>query len=283
MNNFNNTVAVITGGANGIGKSLAIALLESGASVAIADVNLSQATELASSLGEKARAYQCDVTERSQVEELAKNVLKDFGKINHVFANAGVAIAGSILSTAPAEFDWLLDVNVRGVFSTIQVFVPILIKSAEANEAAHFIITGSENSLGVPKTGPCSAYTLTKHASLALADTLRRDLSETGVKVSIFCPGVVDTKLYDARRTRQARYGGESAMPQEYAARASAAMAQGQSPDVTAALCLAGILNGEFLIITDPKIRDFSSKRSAEVINALDTVDTRLANWVSKQ
>ncbi|WP_342244629.1 SDR family oxidoreductase [Pseudomonas sp. OTU5201] len=282
MSNLNNTVAVITGGASGIGKSLSIALAEAGASVAIADVNLSEASQLATSLGHRARAYQCDVTERTQVENLAQKVIRDFGKINHVYANAGVAIAGSILSTAPAEFDWLLDVNVRGVFSTIQVFVPLLIKAAEENETAHFVITGSENSLGVPKTGPCSAYTMTKHASLALADTLRRDLADTGVKVSIFCPGVVDTKLYDARRTRQERYGGESAMPQEYAERASAATAQGQNPSITAALCLTGVLNGEFLIITDPKIRDFSNKRSAEVINALNSVDTRLANWVNK-
>ncbi len=283
MSNFNNTVAVITGAANGIGKSLAIALADVGARVAIADVNLSRATELAEALGPKVRAYRCDVTERSQIEALAEGVINDFGQINYVFANAGVAVPGSILATDPAEFDWLLDVNIRGVFSTIQVFVPLLMKSAEAKQAAHFIITGSENSFGISNTGPSSAYTMTKQASLALAETLRRDLAESAVAVSIFCPGLVDTKLYDARRTRQDRYGGESAMPQEYAERASAAMAQGQDPGVTAALCLAGVANDEFLIITDPKIREFSGKRNTEINHALDIVDTRLANWMTKQ
>ncbi|MBD9562286.1 SDR family oxidoreductase [Pseudomonas sp. PDM09] len=280
MSSLNNTTAVITGAASGIGRSLAIALAESGASVAIADVDLIQATQLAEQLGPRVRAYQCDVTERSQLETLAQRVIDDFGQINYVFANAGVAIPGPILGTAPAEFDWLLDVNIKGTFSTIQVFVPLLLRSAEAGHIARFVITGSENSLGIPKTGPSSIYTLTKQASLALAETLRRDLADTGVKVSIFCPGLVDTKLYDARRTRQQRYGGESAMPQEYAARASAAMAQGQDPALAAALCLAGIANDEFLIITDPKIREFSGKRNTEINNALDIVDTRLANWV---
>lgn len=282
MSQFKNTVAVITGGASGIGKSLAIALTEAGASVAIADVNLAQANELASSLGVNARAYLCDVTERSQIEALAGSVMKDLGKVNFVFANAGVAIAGSVLTTSPTEFDWLVDVNVRGVFSTIQVFVPFLIDSAKDGNPARFIITGSENSLGVPKTGASSVYTMTKHATLALADTLRRDVAQTGVKVSIFCPGVVDTKLYDARRTRQARYGGQSAMPQEFVERASAVMAQGQDPAVTAELCLRGVSNDEFLIITDPKIRDFASTRIAETEQALSTVDTALASKVNQ-
>lgn len=281
MSSFKNTTAVITGAASGIGRSLAIALAENGASIAIADVDLTQATQLAEQLGPRVRAYQCDVTERSQLETLAQRVIDDFGQINYVFANAGVAIPGPILATAPAEFDWLLDVNIKGTFSTIQVFVPLLLQSVEAGRIARFVITGSENSLGIPKTGPSSIYTVTKQASLALAETLRRDLADTGVKVSIFCPGLVDTKLYDARRTRQQRYGGESAMPQEYAARASAAMAQGQDPALTAALCLAGIANDEFLIITDHKIREFSGKRNTEINNALDIVDTRLANWVA--
>lgn len=279
----NHPVAVVTGGASGIGKALVSALIQRGTAVAIADVDLQQASALADSLGGLARAYRCDVTERSQLDALAQDVLKDFGKINLVFANAGVAIAGSLLSTATTEFDWLLDVNVRGVFNTIQIFAPLLVQSAEQGEPAHFVITGSENSLGIPNTGASSAYTMTKHASLALADTLRRDLAETAVKVSIFCPGVVDTKLYDARRTRQDRYGGRSDMPKEFVERASAAMAQGQSPDVTAELCLIGVVNDEFLIITDPAIRDFYAKRSSEIERALDIADTRLTQERSQK
>ncbi len=270
-------VAVITGGASGIGRSLARVLAQRGVNVAVADVDMKQAEAAVKELGSNARAFRCDVTERSQLQDFSKAVTAEWGSVNYVFANAGVAIAGDILSTEVREFDWLFDVNVRGVFSTMQIFVPLLIQAASTGSAAHFVVTGSENSLGVPPAGATSVYTATKHAVLALADTLRRDLVGTGVGVSIFCPGVVDTQLFDARRTRQDRYGGHAAIPPEFVERASKAVAQGQKPDMTAALCLDGVSRGDFMIITDPKIRSFVTKRHREIEAALDRVDTTLA------
>ena len=273
---FEHAVAVVTGGGSGIGKSIAAGLIARGVKVAIGDISGDAAKSAAAELGEGTRGYACDVTDRNALDGLAEKAQADLGHITLVFANAGVCISGSLLDTDPKEFDWLIDVNVKGVFATIQTFAPLLIANAAGGRQTHLTITGSENSLGVPPVGPASAYTMTKHAILGLADTARRDLAETGVGVSILCPGMVDTQLYNSRNHRQGAYGGASALPPEDLQMAKQFMAQGQDPELTAALCLQGMENGEFMIIADPTIRNFAEKRNREVEAALDTLDGRL-------
>jgi len=273
------TVAVVTGGASGIGRALAAALVARGARVAIADVSLEQAASTADALGGVTRAYGCDVTSREQVETLAAAVERDLGPVSLVFANAGVAVGGKLADTNADEFQWLMDVNVGGTFTTVQVFLPHLLRGAQAGRPTRLVLTGSENSLGVPGGSPSSAYTATKHAVMGMADALRRDLDGSGVGVSIFCPGLVATRIWDARRHRQDRYGGRADMPSEYAERAASAMAaHGQAPALTADIALKGVARGDFLIITDPRIRALATRRTQQVHQALDHIDQQLAN-----
>jgi NAD(P)-dependent dehydrogenase (short-subunit alcohol dehydrogenase family) len=195
-----------------------------------------------------------------------------------LFVNAGVAVEGKLPETDPREFEWMFDVNVVGAFRTVLAFMPLLHKSAEQGRVARVVFTGSENSVGLPTIGEMTAYTATKHAVLALADGLRRDLKDTGIKVSIFCPGLVNTGLWDSRGRRQPRYGGaESLSEQEVEAMKSLFAAQGQDPALTARISLEGIERDEFLIITDPAIRSFATSRNEEVYRALDTLDDFLA------
>jgi NAD(P)-dependent dehydrogenase (short-subunit alcohol dehydrogenase family) len=273
---FEGLVAVVSGGGSGIGKALCEELARRGARVAVADLSRESAEAVAAAIGGSARAYGCDVADRGQVEALAGQVVKDFGSVNFVFANAGVAVGGKVADLAPSEFQWLFDVNVGGVFHMAQVFTPTLLDQAGKGRAARFVVTGSENSLGLPLTAPSSVYTATKHAVLGLADALRRDLAGSGVEVSIFCPGVVATRVWDARRARQDRYGGASAMPADFAANAERAMkAHGMAPEQTAALTLDGVERNEFLIITDARIRQIAEPRLQAVEAALDVCDVR--------
>jgi NAD(P)-dependent dehydrogenase (short-subunit alcohol dehydrogenase family) len=266
--------AVITGGASGIGLALAEALVQRGARVAIADLDIEQARAAARALGTSAHAYACDVTDRHQIEALAAAVRRDLGEVNYVFANAGVAVPGKITDTDPREFQWIFDVNVTGTFSTVQVFAPLLVETAARDRPARLIVTGSENSVGLPAGSPSSAYTASKHALLGFADALRRDLDGTGVGVSIVCPGLVATRIWDARKHRQDRYGGQAEMPPEIAQRASHAIAaHGQAPARTAQIALDGIARGEFMIITDPKIRTLAAQRGAVIDAALSRID----------
>lgn len=278
MTSFIGAVAVVTGGGGGIGAALARALAAKGVRVAIADISLDEATATAKAIGEGARAYRCDVTDTAEVEALAADVLRDFGGVNLVFANAGVWLAGALHETSRADFQFLFDVNVGGVFNTVRAFTPLLLQQAARGGLAHIVLTGSENSVGLPNVGVNSAYTATKHAVLAMGDALRRDVKDSGVGVSVLCPGAVNTRIWDGRRARQDRYGGAAEIAAEAARSVTTALAQhGQDPDVTARLCLAGVENGEFVIIADPKIRDFATRRHREVEAALDHVDERLA------
>jgi NAD(P)-dependent dehydrogenase (short-subunit alcohol dehydrogenase family) len=265
---------VVTGGGSGIGRALCEALAQRGARVAVADLLVETAREVAERIGNGARAYACDVSDRTQVQALAHAVAADFGGADMVFANAGVALAGKLCDTDPREFAWLFDVNVGGVFHTAQAFMPMLLASADSGRPARIIITGSENSVGLPLSGPSSAYTATKHALLGMADALQRDLAEDSVAVSIFCPSLVATRVWDARRARPERYGGPSAMPEDYANFADKSLKQfGMRPEDTVAQVIAAIERGEHLIITDPRIRQITTPRAAAVEAALATCD----------
>ncbi|HKT72231.1 MAG TPA: SDR family oxidoreductase [Steroidobacteraceae bacterium] len=277
---FSGVRAVVTGGASGIGAAIARALSASGARVAIADVADSRTAELAASIGPNARAYHCDVTDRGDLEALAGAVTAVFGGVDLVFVNAGAAVQSSLPEMDPREFDWLIDLNLRGAFNTIQAFADVLIAQARIGRRPRFILTGSENSVGLPKLGVLTAYTATKHAILGMADGLRRDLADQGVGVSVLCPGAVNTRLWDARSTRQDRYGGPAHVPDDVAETLTKGFASfGQDPDVTARLCLDGIAEDEFLIVTHPEIRTLAQKRNLEIEVALDRLDARLASY----
>ena len=274
MPDLRDNVVLITGGAGGIGLALAREAVARGAQIALADISLDEARSAAASIGSQATAYHCDVTDRESLAALAGQIRQDLGSLNLVFANAGVAIGGRLHMTAASDFDWLVDVNIRGTFNTVQAFVPALTATARDGGPAKLVFTGSENSVGLPSTGEMTAYTATKHAILAFADGCRRDLRDAGVEVAIFCPGLVATRLYDSRRSRQDRYGGASPLAGEVVRKMEAMMSeQGQDPADTARLCLDGLARGEFLIITDPKIRAFAETRHAEVEEALDRLD----------
>jgi len=274
------TVAVVTGGANGIGLALGEALIGRGARVALADINGERAKSVAAALGERARGYACDVTDPASLAALADAVVGDFGGVDLLFVNAGIALGGTVIDIAPQEIQWLYDVNVIGAVSTVRAFYPALEARSEEKGAARIVFTGSENSVGLPALGPASVYTSTKHAILGIADALRRDLQETKVTVAIFCPGLTATRLWDARALRHDRYGGPVKMPEEEGVAMDAYLkAAGQDPALTARICLDGVAQDEFIIITDPVIRTFAERRHGEVGEALDRLDTRLADY----
>jgi short-subunit dehydrogenase len=120
--------------------------------------------------------------------------------------------------------------------------------------------------------GPFTAYTATKHAVLGISDGLRRDLEGTGIGVSIICPGLVQTNLWNAKRARQERFGGAREAPVE----ASGAMNDGRTVEATADTVFEGLDAGEFMIVTDPRIRAFTMPRLEEISRALDAADARV-------
>ena len=274
-------VAVITGGASGIGKALSQLAAARGMAVAVADIEAERAEATAAEItaaGGKARGFVCDVTNPASLADLAGAVRAEWGAANLLFNNAGVCGGSTLEATSAADAQWTLSVNVMGLIHTTQAFLPLLREAAGRGELARIINTGSENSVGLPALGPTTVYTASKHAVLGLSDGLRRDLKDSGIAVSVLCPGFVQTDIYDSYRNRPNDFGGEKRVSAKRAEMVVGMMEKiAQTPDVTARICFDGIDGNEFIIIADPRIRVFAEKRHAEVAAALDRTDARLA------
>lgn len=274
-------VAIVTGGASGIGRALSQEAGRRGMAVAVADIDAARAQAVAAEIvaaGGTARGFPCDVTSPASLAALAEAVRAEWGAANYLFNNAGVCGGGTLEATSAADAQWILSVNVMGMIHATQAFLPLLHEAAQQGGPARIINTGSENSVGLPALGPTTVYTASKHAVLGLSDGLRRDLADSGIAVSVLCPGFVQTEIYDSYRSRPAAFGGEKRVSEKRAEMMKGYMGKiAQTPDVTARICFDGIDGDEFIIIADPRIRGFAEKRHAEVEAALARTDARLA------
>jgi len=207
MRDFNNKVAVITGGASGVGRSLAFALGRRGAKIAVGDVDKVAMAQVQSDLAAEdidCIVEFCDVTAVDSLNSLADKAQAAFGAIHLVFANAGIGAgeSGAMWDYSEKDWQWCLNVNLWGVINSISAFMPRLVAQ---NEEAHFVVTGSGNgALLVYPDQPI--YTASKAAVHAITENLHYQVqaAQSPVKVSALFPGphVVDTGLFNSGRVR---------------------------------------------------------------------------------
>lgn len=213
-------MAFITGGAGGIGVGMAKAFAERGMKVVIADIAtdpLEKARQELLKLGADVLALPLDVTDRAAVEAGAAQVIAHFGAVHVVCANAGVAgHIGPLQEASFQDWDWIIDVNLKGSINTIQTFLPYLLKNGKDADS-HIVVTSSMSGLRVhqPSRGQ-GTYNTTKYALLGYAEALNVDLQPLGVGVSVLCPGVVNTSLSHSGEKRPARYGGAFSTPVDF-------------------------------------------------------------------
>ena len=253
--------AVVTGGGNGIGKALCLALAETGVNVAVADIESTAAqavAEEAARHGVRAIGVATDVTDAASVAELADAAWNAFGAVEILVNNAGVMPATApVCATSTADLDWVFAVNVAGAMNGIRTFVP---RFAASRSDCRVVNTASEHALGTPHVGS-GLYTASKHALLGLSDVLRRELPEN-IKVCVLCPGIVASTLWRATERRQAGFGGPRAAHEM----AGAFMQRiGMPADEVAAKALDGIAEGRFYIVTHPHAVEIARTRWAEV------------------
>lgn len=260
--------AVITGGASGIGLGLARVLAARGARVILADIELDRAQAAAAGIGEGAIAMPLDQADEASVAKLADMAFDHFGTIDAVFANAGVGAGGPIFTTPQRNIDWVLSVNLMGPIWLARHFIPRL---TAQQTPSHFSLTGSEHSLGLPsRGGQASIYTISKHAVLGLAETLRRDVAETPVSVSIICPAVVTTDIWNPLRNRQERFGGPRVLTERPTTQV------GLQPETAAQRILAAMDDGEFYIFTHgADIAEVHGAQANEIRGALARFQSR--------
>jgi NAD(P)-dependent dehydrogenase (short-subunit alcohol dehydrogenase family) len=197
IKDFRNKVVVITGAGSGIGKAAAEAFAAEGADVVIADIHEDRLQEVSSGIiarGGRALIKKVDVSDRTQVEGLASFVIKEKGRVDILFNNAGVAIGATFENTSIEEWEWIFSINFWGVLYGIKAFLPHMIEWKYGHIVNTSSLAGLCSMPGMP------AYSSTKFAVAGLGEALRAEVRKYGVGVSTICPGVINTRVVEDGR-----------------------------------------------------------------------------------
>ena len=262
-------VAVITGAASGIGLGLSERFAAEGMHVVMADVEEPALAKAAAELAEAGASVLpavTDVSDRAAVDALRDAALSAFGAVHVVCNNAGVGGPhGPLWECPPAEWDWVLGVNLEGVMNGVRAFMPVLLEQ----DAGHLVNTSSIFGVFAGTLGP---YGVSKHAVAALSETLHfnlRSLGVTHVGVSVLCPGAVRTNFGTSARNRPAWAG--PAVAKDEAEEASAERFDqlsllGAAPAEVAGLVVDGIRSRRFYILTSDNRNEAVLRRGQEIV-----------------
>lgn len=269
MDNFQDKVAFITGGASGIGFGMAKTFSSVGMKVVIADIrqdHLDQA--MASFDGDNLDVYpiKLDVTDREAMEKAAQEAEQIFGKVHILCNNAGINLFGPIQDATYEDWDWILKVNLGGVINGVQTFIPI-IKSH--GEGGHIVNTSSMS--GIFVAGGVGVYTTSKFAVTGLSEALRIDLESDNIGVSVLCPGFVNSKIYDCGKTRPAQLAKSGyTIDEERMKRLKKVHDEiGMDPMEVGQKVLAAIKHNKLFILTHPEFREDIRKRCEALQEAI--------------
>ena len=271
MKDFRGKTAFVTGGASGLGLSMARAFGRAGMNVVLADIDDKAAKEVAERLaGEQVKAVpvHCDVSERSGLREAALEAIAAFGKVHIVCNNAGVAVGGQIGTVRDRDWDWIIDVNLKSVVYGTEVFTPLI---RSHGEGGHFVNTASM--AGMISPPGLEPYCATKYAVVAMSEGWHGQLAPMNIGVSVLCPGFVRTRIHESGRARQEKYGGVGDVdPGVAATREEAAqnVLNGIDPDIVGNRVLEAVKNGELYIFTHPAMRAFVEARFQAILASFD-------------
>jgi NAD(P)-dependent dehydrogenase (short-subunit alcohol dehydrogenase family) len=243
MDSYEDAVAVVTGGASGIGRGIALELAARGASVALADLNEERLAETERAIVERGRpalSVRCDVTSDDDVEALRDQVLDRFGVPDLLVNNAGVAVIGPPERVAMADWEHILQVNVLGLVRGVRAFVPAML----ARGSGHVVNTASVAGTWA-YTWDAAPYVTSKFAAFGFSEALARRLHPHGVGVSVLCPGLVSTNLGETVRhsgVPEAQAGEWFFFPPE--------MQEAVAPEEVGVMVADAVLDGRFVIFT---------------------------------
>jgi NAD(P)-dependent dehydrogenase (short-subunit alcohol dehydrogenase family) len=256
---FEGKVAVITGGASGIGKGTALAMARRGTDVVIADVNgrrLAEArTELAA-LGSRVLAVHCDVSKEADMQHLAQVALTEMGHVDILMNNAGVVLRGALEQISMADWEWSFGINVFGVIRGIRVFLPHMI----ARGSGYIINTASMAGL-VALTGEGAPYIASKFAVVGLSEALALYACPKGIGVSVLCPGGVETNLHETERVvgmTPERIDAEAAL-------AGVFHTVLMTPEQIGEVVVDAVRHDQFFILPDPQQQTVVLKRAQDM------------------
>ena len=267
---FQGKTAIISGGAEGIGLSIAKALGEQRMNVVLADIdenNLQNARADLESLGVQVLAVSLDVADEVQWQSVAQQAVARFGKVHMVVNNAGVGgDSGPIESQEKEGWQWALNVNLMGVVYGAKVMVPLIKDHGEGGWIVN--VASMAGMGGVPYSG---AYNATKAAVVALSEAWAEELRAKGIHVAVLCPAFVQTRIYDSERNRPAQYKSKTLNPDEensFSKKAREMVQNGIDVTVVGKRVVEALNEGELYIFTHPNYRQVVQHRSARIDEA---------------
>ncbi len=209
---YSNKVAVITGGASGIGLATAKQLAARGADIVLVDMQVTALVPAAAAVRAagkgRVETRVCDVSNYDAMRALADDLVKTLGGVHIVFNNAGVAVGGPVSAMSHDDWRWIIDVDLWGPIHGVEVFLPHM---RAAKRGGHILFTSSFAGL-VPNVG-LGPYCVAKYGVVALAEVLQRELRDDDIGVSVLCPMRVGTNIGSSERNRDSRYGGAAVSP----------------------------------------------------------------------
>jgi len=279
MQELKDKVAVITGGASGLGLAMARRFAREGAKLVLGDVEeepLRRVEQEFRRAGVPVLAIRTDVSRGHDVERLAEKTLATFGAVHIVCNNAGVGPGGVVWENTTADWEWVLGVNVWGVIHGVRVFVPIMLRQ---NTPCHIVNTASvAGLLSVPGMG---IYCVSKHAVVTLTECLYHDLAARGAKigVSLLCPAYVPTGIADSERNRPAMLHNparaRSPEDLERERQMRHAVESGRiSADDVAQMVYEAIIDERFYILTHPRIKAAIEMHVQDILHDRSPTDT---------
>lgn len=269
MKELKGKTAFITGGASGLGLSMARAMGAAGANVMLADIEQSAMDAALADLRArqiKAQGVLCNVGHRDQLRAAALKTIEAFGKVHIVCNNAGVGAGGEFGTVPERDWDWIVDINLLGVVYGMEVFVP-LIKSH--GEGGHCVNTASM--AGMISPPGMEPYNATKFAVVAMSEGWNMQLAPANIGVSVLCPGFVRTRIHESRRNRLSEYGADPRANDDAIANGAGALVQsGIDPDAVGARVVEAIRDNELYVFTHPEMKALVEMRFAKIMEAFD-------------
>lgn len=263
-------VAVITGAGSGIGRALALACAARGMHLVIADIELTAANEtaaMAAKHGVTAIAIEVDVSDPQQINDMAEQCWQQFDSCDLLINNAGVSVNKPLAECTASDWQWVFSVNTLAIGYAIAAFLPRM----KSQGGGHIVNTASMAGLApLPHFGP---YVASKYAVLGLSETLALETAENRIGVSVLCPGVVNTRIFESERNRpnasttaQVADNDREGMETDF----DSAYSRALTPNEVADIVLEAVVENRLYVITHPEWAPLFQQRSNAIHEAFD-------------
>ncbi|HRN75404.1 SDR family oxidoreductase [Ottowia sp.] len=281
IKDFGGKTAVLTGAGSGFGLECARIAARRGMNVVLVDIQteaLAAAAAEVQALGVQTLARRVDVSRTEAVDQLAREVEQTFGAPHFVFNNAGVGAGGLVWENSVKDWEWVLGVNLWGVINGVRAFVPMMLEAARADAAYQGHIVNTASMAGLLSPPNMGIYNVSKHAVVALTETLYQDLRlvTDQISASVLCPYFVATGIHASERNRPAELPAAELTASQRIQQAMIEKATG-SGKVTAAdvaaKVFAAIEQDQFYVFSHPKALGNVKSRTDAIVNMQNPPD----------